>query len=285
MAFTAKTGNSAVAWRPDVTTFHAEDVVPDALINLCSTVSGTVEGDAPSVRVAYVDDDDAAFIAEAAEIPESEPALSEVLVFTGKVSQLIRLSREQFNQDGTADQLSKSVGRALVKKADQAFLSQAAPVGPAVSPAAGLLNVAGIENGGVVAGDLDILVDLIATLQANGGTPTHIVLDPLGWAELRKFKTDATASNVSLLGAGTTDAVPMLLSLPVIVNAQAPALTGAVIDKAAVVSAVGPVSVAVSEHQYFSSDSVALRATWRIGQNIVRPDRVGKFTIEPEDGS
>ena len=58
MPFTAKTPNSAYAWRPDLTTFHAADVVPDALINVFSTVSGVIEGDEPSVRVAFIDDDE-----------------------------------------------------------------------------------------------------------------------------------------------------------------------------------------------------------------------------------
>jgi hypothetical protein len=53
------------------------------------------------------------------------------------------------------------------------------------------------------------LVDLIAQLQDNLAVPSHILLDPRGWAELRKLKTGNTF-NSSLLGAGTTDAVPML---------------------------------------------------------------------------
>ena len=35
-----------------------------ALIMQCSTVSGAIEGDEPSLRVAYVEDDNAEFIAE-----------------------------------------------------------------------------------------------------------------------------------------------------------------------------------------------------------------------------
>ncbi|CAM4364673.1 hypothetical protein MB901379_04727 [Mycobacterium basiliense] len=95
-----------------------------------STVAGTIEGDKPSLHVAYVDDADAEFVAEAAEIDESEPDLAEVLVHTGKISQLIKLSSEQFNQDGTAGQLSQSVSRAIIKRADEAYISQVAPTPP-----------------------------------------------------------------------------------------------------------------------------------------------------------
>ena len=280
MAFTATTGNSAKAWAPDVYTFAPADVVPESLYLQCTTVAGSIDGDEPAVRVAYVDDDSADFVAEADEIDESQPTLAEVLVYTGKVSQLIRLSNEQYNQDGTAQQLSASVGRAIVRRADQALISQAAPTPPATAPATGLLNVSGIVNGGAVATSLDKLVDLIATLQTNLSTPSHIVLGPLGWAELRQFKT-ASGYATSLLGAGTTDAVPMLLGLPVIVNVAITDYAGLVVDRSAVVSAVGPVVIATSSDVYFAHDSVGLRATWRVGHNIVRPDRCGKFTVTP----
>ena len=62
-------------------------------------------------------------------------------------------------------------------------------------------------------------------------------------------------------------------------NREVSALSGVVIDRSAVVSAVGPVNVAVDNSVFFTSDSVALRATWRIGFNVVRPDRIAKFTV------
>ncbi len=103
--------------------------------------------------------------------------MAECVVYTGKISQLIRVSREQCYQEGTAEQLSQSVARALVKKADQAFINQAAPTPRANGPRGVLLklNVMGVVNGGAVASDLDTLVDVVAELQSNGGTPTHIV--------------------------------------------------------------------------------------------------------------
>ncbi len=274
-----QTPTSAYPWRPDVSVFHPADVVPQALILVASNVAGSIEGDQPSVRVAYVEDDEAQFTAEADLIPEATPALSEVQIFTGKITQLIRLSNEQYRQQGTDIQLAKSAQRAVIKVADAAFLSQVAPTPPDVQPAAGLLNIAGLVDGGEVGTNLDELVNLQAAIQVNGGQPSHIIVDPLGWAELRKLKTNDVDSNESLTGAGVTDAVPMLLSLPVIVNKECPPYSGVLIDKAAVVSAVGQVYVSVSDQRYFEYDSALLRITWRIGQNVVRPDRCGKFTV------
>jgi len=76
-----------------------------------------------------------------------------------------------------------------------------------------------------------------------------------------------------------------LLSLAIIVSVAVPPLTGFVIDNTAVVSAYSDVRVNTSDHQYFSSDSVAVRCTWRVGHNVVRPNRLGRFTVEATPGS
>jgi HK97 family phage major capsid protein len=275
---TETTATSAKAWAPDVTAINPGEAVPNALILITSTVAGEVEGDAPAVRVQYVDDAEADFVAEGAPIPEADPELAETTVYTGKVAQLIRLSREQWVQPNAEDQLSESVARAVTKRANRAYLAQVAPTSPAVTPPAGLLNVVGITDGGAVAADLDALVDLVALLEENDAIPSHWILSPSAWASLRKFKA-GTASSVSLLGAGTSDAQRVLLDLPVLVSSAMTSGTGMLVDKSAIVSAVGDVLVAQSEHAYFSSDSIALRCTWRFGANVVKPNRIGKFTV------
>lgn len=275
---TETTATSAAAWRPDIRYIHAADAVPDALVLLTSTIAGSVEGDAPAVRVPYVDDATAAFVAEGGEIAESNPGLAEVIVYTGKVAQLIRLSREQLHQPDAETLLSTSVQRAVTKKANEAYIAQAAPTSPAVTPPAGLLNITGIVNGGAIADDLDVLVDALATIEGNGGTPSHILAAPDAWARLNRFKV-GTDRNDSLLGAGTTAAARYLLSLPVLTTPAMPTGNLLVLDQTAIVSAVGDVQVAFSEDAYFAHDSVGLRCTWRFGQNVVKPNRIAKLTV------
>jgi hypothetical protein len=106
MPFTHTTVISDKAWAPDLYSFAPTDVVPDTLILQCTTVAGNIEGDSPVTRVAYVDDE-ATFTAEGAEIDEAEPSLAEVLVHTAKITHLVRISREQYGQPDTADQLSQ----------------------------------------------------------------------------------------------------------------------------------------------------------------------------------
>lgn len=144
---------------------------------------------------------------------------------------------------------------------DIAFLAEPAPTAPAVAPVAGLAHTAGFVDGGEVADNLDALIDLVAELEENLATPSHIIVSPTTWAALRRFKVGGTSTNESLLGAATTDATPMLLSLPVLTNFAVPAAIGFVVDKTAIVSAVGDVRIANSEHEFFSADSVAVRAT------------------------
>jgi HK97 family phage major capsid protein len=272
------TATAPRAWAMDVRGLPASDVVPDALVLLTSTVSGFVNGDAPSVRVPYVTDAAAGFVAEAATIAEATPTLSEVTVYTGKVAQLVRLSSEQYGQADTASLLTDSVRRAVTNAANIAYLSQVAPTGPAVTPPAGLLNVTGITNGGAMSVTLDKLVDAQTSIAVAGGNATHIISSPAAWASLSKLKT-ATGSNLSIIGSNPADPLTrQLLGIPVLVSSAMTAGSLIVIDKSAVVSAVGPVVVAVSDQAYFASDSIGLRCTFRFGQNVVRPDRVVKLT-------
>ncbi|MGP3708773.1 phage major capsid protein [Gordonia paraffinivorans] len=269
MSFTATTTNSAGAWRPDISTFAAADVIGDAAILAASTVAGSIQGDQPVIRVAYIIDDDATLTPEGEEIDEGEPTLDEVAIQTAKVTQLLRVSREQWSQEGTSDQLSQSVRRALIKRADRLFIAEAGT---------GLIHTPDLVDGGTVTDDLDALIDLEAQLRENGATPGLFMLSPTTWAALRRLKT-SDISNESLLGSGTDDAAPRILGVPVLVNNAVPAGEGLLIDRSAIASGVGEVEVASSDQQYFSSDSIAVRAVWRLGHAVVRPDRIGFFGV------
>ena len=69
---TQTTSIADYAWRPDVSTFVPGDVVPQSLYLTCTTTVGTIQGDEPSLHVAYCDDDDATVVAEGADIPEGD---------------------------------------------------------------------------------------------------------------------------------------------------------------------------------------------------------------------
>lgn len=280
---TETTTTSAPAWSPDVTTFAPTDVIPDALVLATSTVAGFVEGDQPVVRVAYVTDAAAGFVAEGANISEADPGLDETDVATGKVAQLVKISREQWDHDQTPQMLAESVARAVTRAANIAYISQVAPTPPAITPPAGLLNITGITDGGTLGTNVDTLVDAIAGIEDDGGNATHIITAPDAWATLAKLK-GGTGSEVPLIGApgapgiGTEPPERRLLGLPVLVSSAVTTGTLLVVDRAAIVSAVGPVTVATSEHVYFNADAIALRCTFRFGANAVHPARIVTIT-------
>lgn len=276
---TVTTTTTSAGWSPDLQYFPAADVIPEALIVAATTHGGVIQGDAPVLRVPYVDDDEATVVAEAEIIPTADPVLSEISISTTKVATVVYLSNEQVSQANTPEQIAASVKRSIIKKSDELFLAAPVPTPPAVAPAPGLLNVVGAEAPtDPVDGDLDVLTDLVATLEANGATPNLIVVDPTGWAALRKFKT-ADAANTTLLGAGTTDAQKLILGIPVVVNRNLTENTGLVIDTTSVIAAYSDIAVAMSTDAAFTSDSTVYRATFRFGAGVPRPDRLGVFSI------
>ncbi|MCX2929267.1 phage major capsid protein [Mycobacterium sp. CVI_P3] len=271
---TLTTSTADFGWRPDSVFFPPADVVPQALILQVATQGGVIDGDQPSLHVPFVNDtEDAGYVAEAAEIPESNPGLDEVLIVTKKISRLVSLSNEQYRKQMTAEQVSQSVARDLVQKADASFIGD-------LSNPVGLINTIGTLGGYNIASNLDDLVEAVAAIEDNGGTPGAIIVSPNTWASVQKLKLGATFDNAYTLGVGVEVAQPRLLSLPVFKSRFIPDWTGLVVDPGAVVAAVGPVQVAVSEHSMFASDSVQLRATWRIGWACPRPDRIAKFSTE-----
>ena len=273
----ATTSAAAQAWRPDAHMFEPGNVIPEALINQITTPTTQIDGDAVAVRIAVVPDDVADLVPEGTLIPLTDPELAEVLLMTIKVGKILRVSAEQFKQPGTSETLAKGAARAIITKADDVLINQAAPIAPETTPPAGLL-AQGVTSAGAIGANLDVLIDALAGVQAAGGHPSHFVLAPDTWAGLRKLKTE-TGSALGILGAGAKDAAPVLLGVPLLVNKAVPAGTGLLVDKTDIVSAIGPVAVTQSDQAYFVYDSYGLRITFRFGAKVVHPERHAKFTL------
>lgn len=217
------------------------------------------------------------FVPEGTDIPEANPELAEVVILTGKVAELIKVSREQLAQPSAMDVISHGMRRSLIAKTDWALLQQPAPVAPAQYPPAGLLSHA--TDAGEIEDNLDALVDVIAGIEGlPGGVATHIIAHPSAYAAVRKLKK-ATASNESLVGAGVEAGQKTLLSVPVLTTSAMPVDKIAVLDKNQVLSAYGNVLVARSDDYYFGSDNVALRATFRFGAGFIEPNAVQVLTV------
>jgi HK97 family phage major capsid protein len=252
--------------------FEAADVVPESLIMQSDvvTVTGAPQGDAPQVRIPYVSaDPSVGFVAEGADIPESDPALSEILVSTRKLALLAPQSNESYSYSGAAASVSTSMQRAITLKADNILLNS--PSDPA-----GLWNASGITDGGAVTDSFDPFIDAIAGIEANSGEATSIIIHPKSWAVLGKLKyTDG----VMQLGSPAQQASRTLFGLPVHVTASITEGHALVVDSREIIAAVGSIELTSSSDAAFTSDSIMHRITWRIGWNVIHANRLAKLTI------
>lgn len=274
---TTITDAGRIAWSPDqISTFDPDDLVPDALILRAATRAGNVEGDAPSVRVPYVSADAAAdVVAEGGDITPADPTLSEIVVTTDKVSQLIKVSREQARQTGAAQRLASSMARAVTSKADALFLNN-------VSNPTGLLKTAGLATagdlGGATGADVFAAYDAVGAIEDDGGQATQVLINPVDWATLCKLP-ESSGSAKSLLADIHDTSRRSLAGVPVLVSNHVTAGAALMLDASEVVAAYGQMQLARSDDFYFGADSVALRLTFRIGWTVARVDRLQKLTI------
>ncbi len=272
------TNESPKAWAMDVQGIAPEQVIPQALVLQCTTKGGEVHGDAPMVRVPRIKIIGAGFVPEGSDIPESNPELGELLIKTGTVAELIKVSRDQLSQDSASSLISHEMRRSMIYKADTAFLTQPAPVAPAEFPPGGLLSYATVA--GTLTGDLDALIDVASAIEAlPGGVVTHILAHPTAYAKLRQIKK-ATGSNESLLGAGTQPGEKSLLGVPVLTTNALPSGGVLVLDKNYIVSAYSTLELARSDDYYFNSISVALRASFRFGAGLLDPKAAQYLEVE-----
>lgn len=271
------TDTSRIAWSPDlISSFDADDLVPDALILTAASYAGSVEGDAPSVRVPYVSADaTAATVAEGATISASDPTLDEIVVSTDMVAQLVKVSRGQINQDGAAERIARSMARAVTKKADDLFLNNA-------SAPTGLLNTSGLATAGDLGGSTDPNVfaayDAVGAIEDDGGTPTHVLFNPKDWATISKIPE--TSGSAKSIMADVHDASQRSLAgVPVVVSNHVSQGAALMLDKSEIVAAYGQLQLARSDDFYFDSNSVGLRLTFRLGWTVARVNRLQKLTI------
>ena len=251
-------------------TFPSAEVVPDSLILQIATVTSAPEGDVPVVRVPYVENDPTVgFVKEGEEIPTANPKLNEVLIQTKKLAIISEQSREASSYEESALAISTSLQRAITMKADHAFLNSA-------TDPTGLWNMAGVIDAGTVTDSFDPFTDAIMGIEANMGKATAIVIDPASWGALSKLKY---TSGVLQLGSPAEQASRMLFGLPVYVTPSMEAGHALVVSREDLIAAVGQIGLNISTEAAFRADSIVYRAIWRIGWNVVHPDRMAKVAI------
>lgn len=260
-------------WAPDqVSAFGADDMLGTALIINAATKAGNVEGDSPKVIVPYVSaDPNSAIVDEGAAITEDDGTLDQVEISTYKVATLTKVSRELVAQPGAAERIALSLRRSVTAKADNVFLSNA-------SAPTGLLKVTGVDNAGTIGDDAFAAYDAVAAIEDDGGQATNLLVNPADWATLSKIP-ETSGSNKSALTDLHDASQRSLAGVPVTVHSAVTQGTALMLDRSEVVAAYGQLELARSEHVYFASDAVGIRATWRIGFEVVRTARLQLLTV------
>lgn len=266
---------------PDLV-FNYQEAVPDALIAnpLIATISGTIEGDKPYVRVPYIrTDPNAGYVKEGAEIPDGGGQLDEVLIATGKIATIVKQSNESAKFSTASQLIAAGVSRAIATNANSAFLNNPkATTGTEQNGPVGLLNTDGMNQ--ITVTDPTTLVDEIAnakaTIGTNGGNPTSIMVNYATESILRKLK-DSEGHNL-LIDPTKADALT-IHGLPVIVDKAMPDNKLFVVAANEIVAAAGSVALSVSQDALFTADSLIRRATWRIGAKAIHPERLAVITL------
>ncbi|WP_457171554.1 phage major capsid protein [Mycobacteroides abscessus] len=277
------TTNSPDSFHPNEVALAPEVAIPQSLILQCTTVIGTVTGDDRFTVCPFVSTEgQPAYVKEGDELAEANPNKSEITIMSGKVGYFERVSREQLMDPVAGKILNDDMNRSLANRANGVFINQPAPTSPAVWPPAGLL-ARGTHGTDPVEDNLDLVSLAIAEVQSLPGgddADLRILVDPIGWANLN-IQKKSTGSNESLLGSGAEATERRLKGVQVIVTSSMPILTMAVLDRRRVLSAVGPVLAATSEHAEFTSENIVARMSIRFGIEVNDARAVQVLPVAP----
>jgi HK97 family phage major capsid protein len=169
-------------------------------------------------------DPQAAFVAEAAEIPVSDATFTEVDVTPGKVAGLSLVTRE-LADDGSpaaAQVVGQGLARDIARRVDEAFLGNVASPAPAglgsLPTSAGNVQVIAA---GASPTNLDAFAQAISQAAAVGAQLTAFVLHPTDALAFAKLKS-GTALNTPLLQPDPAQPTRnVVFGVPMLVSPQA----------------------------------------------------------------
>jgi HK97 family phage major capsid protein len=223
-------------------------------------------------------DPTAAWVAEGAEIPITDPTLAELTVTPTKVAGLTIVSRELADDSNpaAANVVGQGLARDIARKVDGAFFD--AQSAPAPSGLGALCGIQTVIDAGAFA-DLEAFAEAISLAETVGATVTSFVTSPATALALAKVKT-GTGSNAPLLGQDATSATSrQILGVPLYVSAAVAANTAWALDRTRVWLVLrDDTTVEADRSVFFTSDRVAVKATMRIGFGLVHPASVVKET-------
>lgn len=222
-----------------------------------------------------------AFVAENAEIPESDADFGELTLMPSDrkgIKALTRFSNELLRQSHVSldavlkARLVTDVSNAL----DDALLKGAGTT----KSITGIINQPGVQTGVLDASDPDSLLDALALASAAEVTPNRWFLSGADFYSLRKLK-DADGHYI-LQSDVSADTAHRLFGVPVTVTNKLPAGKAVLADmsQVAVVRDIAP-SVTILNERYAEFDQSAIRVTTRYDLGLLHPEGVVVLTDAP----
>jgi len=275
---------------PSNTTTFAPILAPEQIADLVITpliaqsIAGqamtTVQTSSHQYRLPIVTaDPSASFVAESAEIPATDAAVTELLCTPAKLAALSVISQE-LSDDSTpaaAAVIGEGILRNLQRVLDTALFSATTPNGPG-----GLPGVSGVStvSAGAAYANVDAFSDALYTSANNNGEITSWVTNPATAMVLSKLKT-GTGFNSPLLGVDPTQpGKRQILGVPLLTSPAVPTTNNQVwgIPQQFCFFVIRTGAEVLSDRSvFFTSHRVAIRATLRCGFAFPYPPSIVKI--------
>jgi HK97 family phage major capsid protein len=252
-------------------------------------VSTEVTTASPKFRLPVVQLDAAAnWLAEAADITETDPTIGEEVVTPQKVGALTKVSNELANDSSPAatSVVGDGLVRSIARKVDLAFFANTTALGP--NGLQSLTGIATVTAPGSAWSNFDWALEAQSQLERVGSTVTAFCASFETVRQLSEVKsfTGTITSNQPLLNAGdgdvTTTQPRNIFGVPLFSLPGGTIDDGVVwaLDRAKVYAVIRQdVGVVVDPSFYFGSDSLAVRVIMRIGFGYPHHAAVCKISL------
>ena len=220
----------------------------------------------------------ASWTAELTEITSSAPTGDELVLAPKKLANVVSLSNESVG-DSPADELDvvgNALTRAIATEMDSRAFSSAAAT--AVAPAGLLSLTLPTQTGG--AGSIDSYIRAVGTIQAAGGNPNAIYVNPADLTTLRLVK-EATGSAKPVLQPDLQERGAERIAGAILYPTPGIAAGTALVADASqiVVGVRKDATVDFSAHQRFSADAVVARVVARADWAVNDVNGLVKVTV------
>lgn len=255
-------------------------ITPLTQLSIAGQTMTVVQTSSHTYRIPIVTaDPSASFVAEAAEIPVTDAAVTELNVTPSKLAALSVISRELADDSTPAatSTIGDGITRDLQRKLDQALFSATTTNGPGGLP--GVSGVSAVSAGAAYA-NLDPFSDALYTSANNNGTIDSWVTNPTTAMALSKLKAGSALNSALLQPDPTQPGKRQISGVPLLVSPAVPVANNQVWgiprDFCYFVIRTGA-EILADRSVFFTSDRIALRATMRVGFGFPNPASIVKI--------